>query len=99
MIFDIFQFKCYLMEKLNNHNTYFYGTFWQLRWSQSYLQRGYIYKYFLKLNKNLSYIFSFNLIGIDIEKTDGAKRTRTADPLHAMQVLYQLSYGPKYLHN
>ena len=25
----------------------------------------------------------------------GAKRTRTADPLHAMQVLYQLSYGPK----
>ena len=25
---------------------------------------------------------------------DGAKRTRTADPLHAMQVLYQLSYGP-----
>ena len=26
---------------------------------------------------------------------DGAKRIRTADPLHAMQVLYQLSYGPK----
>ena len=25
---------------------------------------------------------------------DGAKRIRTADPLHAMQVLYQLSYGP-----
>lgn len=25
---------------------------------------------------------------------NGAKRTRTADPLHAMQVLYQLSYGP-----
>ena len=24
----------------------------------------------------------------------GAKRTRTADTLHAMQVLYQLSYGP-----
>ena len=24
----------------------------------------------------------------------GAKRIRTADPLHAMQVLYQLSYGP-----
>ena len=30
-------------------------------------------------------------------KISGAKRTRTADPLHAMQVLYQLSYGPKYL--
>ena len=26
----------------------------------------------------------------------GAKRIRTADPLHAMQVLYQLSYGPKW---
>ena len=25
---------------------------------------------------------------------NGAKRIRTADPLHAMQVLYQLSYGP-----
>ena len=28
------------------------------------------------------------------EKMNGAKRIRTADPLHAMQVLYQLSYGP-----
>ena len=27
---------------------------------------------------------------------NGAKRTRTADPLHAMQVLYQLSYGPMW---
>ena len=35
------------------------------------------------------------LIGITSENPDGAKRTRTADPLHAMQVLYQLSYGPK----
>ncbi len=26
---------------------------------------------------------------------DGAKEIRTPDPLHAMQVLYQLSYGPK----
>ena len=26
---------------------------------------------------------------------NGAKETRTPDPLHAMQVLYQLSYGPK----
>ena len=34
-------------------------------------------------------------IGITSENPDGAKRTRTADPLHAMQVLYQLSYGPK----
>ena len=25
---------------------------------------------------------------------NGAKETRTPDPLHAMQVLYQLSYGP-----
>ena len=28
------------------------------------------------------------------DSIDGAKRIRTADPLHAMQVLYQLSYGP-----
>ena len=26
---------------------------------------------------------------------NGAKETRTPDPLHAMQVLYQLSYGPQ----
>ena len=36
------------------------------------------------------------LIGIISENHNGAKRTRTADPLHAMQVLYQLSYGPKF---
>ncbi len=30
--------------------------------------------------------------GLDL---DGAKETRTPDPLHAMQVLYQLSYGPR----
>ena len=29
-----------------------------------------------------------------IQFFNGAKRIRTADPLHAMQVLYQLSYGP-----
>lgn len=28
------------------------------------------------------------------EFLNGAKETRTPDPLHAMQVLYQLSYGP-----
>ena len=32
---------------------------------------------------------------IDLGFSSGAKRIRTADPLHAMQVLYQLSYGPK----
>ncbi len=26
----------------------------------------------------------------------GGKETRTPDPLHAMQVLYQLSYAPKF---
>lgn len=30
---------------------------------------------------------------------NGAKRARTADPLHAMQVLYQLSYSPLGLTN
>ncbi len=29
-----------------------------------------------------------------VEVVNGAKETRTPDPLHAMQVLYQLSYGP-----
>ncbi len=28
------------------------------------------------------------------EEDGGAKRNRTADLLHAMQALYQLSYGP-----
>ena len=32
-----------------------------------------------------SYVLSFKLIGITTEISDGAKRTRTADPLHAMQ--------------
>jgi hypothetical protein len=27
--------------------------------------------------------------------TNGAKRTRTADPCNAIAVLYQLSYNPK----
>ena len=31
---------------------------------------------------------------IDWASKNGAKETRTPDPLHAMQVLYQLSYGP-----
>ena len=30
-----------------------------------------------------------------LRKFSGAKETRTPDPLHAMQVLYQLSYGPR----
>ncbi len=30
----------------------------------------------------------------DWASINGAKETRTPDPLHAMQVLYQLSYGP-----
>ena len=29
-----------------------------------------------------------------LSKFGGADRTRTDDPLHAMQVLYQLSYNP-----
>ena len=38
--------------------------------------------------------FSFKVISFSFNNPYGAKRTRTADPLHAMQVLYQLSYGP-----
>ena len=30
---------------------------------------------------------------------NGAKRTRTADPLNAIEVLYQLSYSPECVHN
>ena len=47
--------------------------------------------------QNLSFYYDklVNLNGIKNKNSDGAKRTRTADPLHAMQVLYQLSYGPK----
>ena len=33
---------------------------------------------------------------MEIEKLNGAKGIWTPDPLHAMQVLYQLSYGPKF---
>ena len=33
-------------------------------------------------------------LGSTINQVNGAKETRTPDPLHAMQVLYQLSYGP-----
>ena len=31
---------------------------------------------------------------LSLRKLSGAKESRTPDPLHAMQVLYQLSYGP-----
>ncbi len=33
-------------------------------------------------------------LGSTNNQLNGAKETRTPDPLHAMQVLYQLSYGP-----
>ena len=36
-------------------------------------------------------MINYLIIGLFV---NGAKRIRTADPLHAMQVLYQLSYGP-----
>ena len=32
---------------------------------------------------------------VPVLRIGGARRDRTADPLHAMQVLSQLSYGPK----
>ena len=37
-----------------------------------------------------TFVFGFLKLG-------GADRTRTDDPLHAMQVLYQLSYNPGVL--
>ena len=59
-------------------------------------RRGDIFCHILPY-QNVSFCYDklVKLIGITNEKPDGAKRTRTADPLHAMQVLYQLSYGPK----
>ena len=54
-----------------------------------------IYTYLDTKVKDVFLCISFKLIAITTEIPDGAKRTRTADPLHAMQVLYQLSYGPK----
>jgi len=33
-------------------------------------------------------------LAIGLSHEDGAKRIRTADPLNAIQVLYQLSYSP-----
>ncbi len=59
---------------------------------KTWQQMGHIFTY-----QNLSFYDKFfNLICITSENPDGAKRTRTADPLHAMQVLYQLSYGPNH---
>jgi hypothetical protein len=39
-------------------------------------------------------LFDFYLISLN--KNGGAKRDRTADLLHAMQALSQLSYGPNF---
>ena len=61
-------------------------------------RRGNIFCHILPYQKvSFCYDKLVELIGIACENSDGAKRTRTADPLHAMQVLYQLSYGPKSL--
>jgi hypothetical protein len=35
----------------------------------------------------------------NLKITNGAKRTRTADPCNAIAVLYQLSYNPKFYSN
>ena len=36
----------------------------------------------------------FLAIALDVHVKHGAKRIRTADPLNAIEVLYQLSYNP-----
>ena len=48
----------------------------------------------MPLTPCLSCAKALNNPGLAWGLKDGAKRIRTADPLHAMQVLYQLSYGP-----
>ena len=55
-----------------------------------------IFLLFVLFNPIFFYCKFVKQIGITSANSYGAKRTRTADPLHAMQVLYQLSYGPKY---
>ena len=40
------------------------------------------------------YYYVSVILSVAINKYGGAKRSRTVDPLHAMQVLYQLSYSP-----
>ena len=47
-------------------------------------------------SNQLSYIR--HTLGLATLKLGGADRTRTDDPLHAMQVLYQLSYNPMQTH-
>ena len=60
-------------------------------------RRGVIFCHILPY-QNVSFCYDklVKIIGSTSENPDGAKRIRTADPLHAMQVLYQLSYGPKF---
>ena len=41
------------------------------------------------------YYYVSVILSVAINKYGGAKRSRTVDPLHAMQVLYQLSYSPE----
>lgn len=40
-------------------------------------------------------LFDFCLFAFELIQICGAKETRTPDPLHAMQMLYQLSYSPE----
>ncbi len=47
-------------------------------------------------SNQLSYIR--HTLGLATKISGGADRTRTDDPLHAMQVLYQLSYNPMRRH-
>jgi hypothetical protein len=44
-------------------------------------------------DKNLLFVVPF--YGVDITERGGARRDRTADLLHAMQALSQLSYSPE----
>jgi hypothetical protein len=53
------------------------------------------FKHFLFLCFRKNFIISKAITTKHSSKTGGGKRNRTADLLHAMQALYQLSYTPK----
>ena len=48
------------------------------------------------LSKNQEFTYSNSLTLSHLTSSYGAKRTRTADFLNAIEVLYQLSYSPLY---
>ena len=60
-----------------------------------FIEQNYIIKLGQVATKVMLFLNAFWKLLVWKEKLSGAKGIWTPDPLHAMQVLYQLSYGPK----